>query len=65
MDAVQSSPPNGCSVHVSVMGTAPGVVKQAMALTGWDMGPSRSPVALLSPDKRAKLKEILTEAGLA
>jgi 4-hydroxy-tetrahydrodipicolinate synthase len=47
------------------MGTAPGVVKQAMALTGWDVGPSRSPIAPLAADKRAKLKEILTSAGLA
>ena len=46
------------------MGTAPGVVKQAMALCGWDVGPSRSPIAPLAPDKRAKLKQILTEAGL-
>ena len=48
-----------------MIGTAPGVVKQAMALTGWDVGPSRSPIAPLSAEKRAKLKEILTEAGLA
>jgi dihydrodipicolinate synthase/N-acetylneuraminate lyase len=47
------------------MGTAPGVVKQAMALTGWDVGPSRSPIAPLSAEKRAKLKEILVGAGLA
>ncbi len=48
-----------------MMGTAPGVVKQAMALSGFDVGPSRSPIAPLSAEKRAKLKEILTEAGLA
>jgi 4-hydroxy-tetrahydrodipicolinate synthase len=47
-----------------MMGTAPGVVKQAMALTGWDVGPSRSPIAPLSAEKRQKLKEILTEANL-
>jgi len=47
-----------------MMGTAPGVVKQAMALTGWDVGPSRSPIAPLSAEKRAKLKEILVGAGL-
>jgi 4-hydroxy-tetrahydrodipicolinate synthase len=46
------------------LGTAPGVVKQAMALIGWDVGPSRSPIASLSADKRARLKEILKEAGL-
>jgi 4-hydroxy-tetrahydrodipicolinate synthase len=47
-----------------MMGTAPGVVKQAMALTGWDVGPSRSPIAPLSAEKRVKLKEILAGAGL-
>jgi 4-hydroxy-tetrahydrodipicolinate synthase len=46
------------------IGTAPGVVKQAMALTGWDVGPSRSPIAPLGAEKRAKLKEILVGAGL-
>jgi 4-hydroxy-tetrahydrodipicolinate synthase len=46
------------------IGTAPGVVKQAMALTGWDVGPSRSPIAALNAEKRARLKEILTEAQL-
>jgi len=48
-----------------MMATAPGVVKQAMALCGWDVGPSRSPIAPLTPEKRARLREILTEAGLA
>jgi len=48
-----------------MIGTAPGVVKQALALTGWDVGPSRSPIAPLSAEKWAKLKEILAEAGLA
>lgn len=46
------------------IGTAPGVVKQAMAVTGWEVGPSRSPIAPLNAEKRARLKEILTEAGL-
>lgn len=48
-----------------MMATAPGVVKQAMALCGWDVGPSRSPIAPLSPEMRAKLRDILVEAGLA
>ena len=47
------------------IGTAPGVVKQAMAMIGWDVGPSRSPIAPLNAEKRAKLREILTQAGLA
>jgi 4-hydroxy-tetrahydrodipicolinate synthase len=46
------------------IGTSPGVVKQAMALIGWDVGPSRSPIAPLSAEKRARLKEILVGAGL-
>ena len=37
-----------------MMGTAPGVVKQAMALIGWDVGPSRSPIAPLSAEKRSE-----------
>jgi 2-dehydro-3-deoxy-D-pentonate aldolase len=47
-----------------MIGTAPGVVKQALALTGWDVGPSRSPIAPLNAEKRAKLREILIEADL-
>ena len=47
-----------------MMGTAPGVVKQAMELIGNGVGPSRSPIAPLSAEKRQKLKEILTAAGL-
>lgn len=47
-----------------MLGTAPGVVKQAMALCGVNVGPSRSPVGLLPPDKRQKLKDVLTAAGL-
>lgn len=46
------------------IGTAPGVVKQAMSLIGWDVGPSRSPIAPLPADKLRKLKEILVNAGL-
>src|SRR5262249_40154129 len=47
-----------------MIGTAPGVVKQALSLSGWDVGPSRSPIAPLNAEKRARLKEILAEAGL-
>lgn len=47
-----------------MIGTAPGVVKQAMALCGRDVGPSRSPIAPLSPEKRQQLAKILGEAGL-
>jgi 4-hydroxy-tetrahydrodipicolinate synthase len=47
-----------------MIGTAPGVVKQAMALVGWDCGPSRSPIAPLPSDKHQKLHAILRDAGL-
>jgi 4-hydroxy-tetrahydrodipicolinate synthase len=47
-----------------MIGTAPGVVKEAMALVGWDVGPSRSPIAPLSHEKRSLLKETLEAAGL-
>ena len=47
-----------------MIGTAPGVVKQAMALCGRPAGPSRSPIAPLSPEKRQQLAQILGEAGL-
>ena len=67
-DIERPRPPSSGSARCDwrlMIGTAPGVVKQAMAMTGWDVGPSRSPIAPLSPEKRAKLKEILVEAGLA
>lgn len=47
------------------LGTAPGGVKQALALMGMSIGPSRSPVNALSPEKLAKMKGILQSAGLA
>jgi 4-hydroxy-tetrahydrodipicolinate synthase len=47
------------------LGTAPGGVKQALALMGLSIGPSRSPVNPLPPDKLAKMKGILQSAGLA
>src|SRR5262249_17965394 len=44
--------------------TAPGGVKAALALMGLPLGPSRSPVAPLSPDKQERMRAILAEAGL-
>jgi len=46
------------------LGTAPGGVKAALALLGMSLGPSRSPVAPLSPEKQQKLRTILEQAGL-
>jgi 4-hydroxy-tetrahydrodipicolinate synthase len=46
------------------LGTGNGVVKEAMAVLGRPAGPSRGPIAPLNAEKRAKLKEILTKAGV-
>jgi 4-hydroxy-tetrahydrodipicolinate synthase len=46
------------------LGTAPGGVKAALALLGKSIGPSRSPVGPLSPEKQHKLQAALVEAGL-
>ncbi|NBR07398.1 MAG: 4-hydroxy-tetrahydrodipicolinate synthase [Planctomycetes bacterium] len=46
------------------LGTAPGGVKSALRELGRSIGPCRSPVALVGPDKIPKLKEALAAAGL-
>lgn len=46
------------------LGTAPGGVKAALALMGMSIGPSRSPVNPLPPDKQQKMKAALEAAGL-
>jgi len=46
------------------IGTAPGAIKAAMNLLGLEMGPSRSPIAPLSPDKQEKLRGILRQINL-
>lgn len=46
------------------IGTAPGAIKAAMNLLGMNVGPSRSPIAPLSPDKQDKLRAILKGMGL-
>jgi 4-hydroxy-tetrahydrodipicolinate synthase len=46
------------------LGTAPGGVKAALALLGLSIGPSRSPVGPLSPEKLQKMAAALAEAGL-
>jgi 4-hydroxy-tetrahydrodipicolinate synthase len=44
--------------------TPPGAVKSALEMLGMSVGPCRSPVAAISPDKRAKMKAALEAAGL-
>lgn len=46
------------------LGTGNGAVKEAMALLGRPCGPNRSPISQLHPEKREKLRENLTRAGL-
>ncbi|WP_020475358.1 4-hydroxy-tetrahydrodipicolinate synthase [Zavarzinella formosa] len=65
IEKCQSAQARLSPVRLALMiGTAPGVVKQAMALCGRDVGPSRSPIAPLPPEKRQQLAKILGEAGL-
>lgn len=46
------------------LGTPPGGVKAALHLLGMSIGPSRSPVAPLSPDKQEKMRAALRQAGM-
>jgi 4-hydroxy-tetrahydrodipicolinate synthase len=46
------------------LGTPPGGVKAALQMLGLSIGPSRSPVGPLSPDKQEKMRAALREAGL-
>ena len=46
------------------LGTAPGGVKAALGLLGMPIGPSRAPVAPLSPDKLRQMRAGLERAGL-
>jgi 4-hydroxy-tetrahydrodipicolinate synthase len=46
------------------LGTPPGGVKAALALMGMSIGPSRSPIAPLSPEKQQKMRAALAEAGM-
>ena len=46
------------------VGTAPGAIKAAMNVLGMNIGPSRSPIAPLTPDKQEKLRGILKQMGL-
>jgi 4-hydroxy-tetrahydrodipicolinate synthase len=41
------------------MGTLPSVLKEAMGLVGYDVGPTRSPVAPLNGAQRERLKQVL------
>jgi 4-hydroxy-tetrahydrodipicolinate synthase len=46
------------------LGTPPGGVKAALALMGMSIGPSRSPIAPLSPEKQQKMRAALAEGGM-
>ncbi len=46
------------------LGTAPGGVKAALSLLGLSIGPSRSPVAPLTPEKQQKMRAVLQQVGL-
>jgi 4-hydroxy-tetrahydrodipicolinate synthase len=46
------------------LGTSPGGVKAALALLGMPLGPCRSPVAPLSPEKQKAARAALVQAGL-
>ncbi|HEV3146663.1 MAG TPA: 4-hydroxy-tetrahydrodipicolinate synthase [Gemmataceae bacterium] len=43
------------------IGTAPGAIKAAMNLLGMNVGPSRSPIAPLPPEKQENLRAILKQ----
>src|SRR5437660_12571635 len=46
------------------LGTPPGGVKAALSLMGMSIGPSRSPINPLPPDRQLKMKAALQAAGL-
>jgi 4-hydroxy-tetrahydrodipicolinate synthase len=46
------------------LATPPGGVKAALALMGMSLGPCRSPIAPLSPEKQQKMRAALEQAGL-
>ena len=46
------------------LGTAPGVLKQALRWMGMDLGPARSPLGELHGSPLEALKQVLQEAGL-
>ena len=46
------------------MGTFPVVIKEGLRMMGYDVGDCIAPIAPLSEDKRAKLREVLTSIGV-
>ena len=46
------------------LGTFPAVIKEALGMTGLDVGPARKPVGPLSENNRAQLREVLNTLGL-
>jgi 4-hydroxy-tetrahydrodipicolinate synthase len=65
LEAAKAAQAKLSPVRISLtLGTAPGPVKVAMKLIGQDVGPSRSPLGPLAPDKLEKMKAVLKQAGL-
>lgn len=65
IEAAKAAQAKLAPVRISLtLGTAPGPVKVAMKLIGQDVGPSRSPLGPLAPDKLEKMKAALKQAGL-
>lgn len=46
------------------MGTFPVVIKEGLRMMGYDVGDCIAPIAPLSEDKRAELREVLTSIGV-
>ena len=46
------------------MGTVPVVIKEGLRMMGYDVGDCIAPIAPLSEDKRAELREVLTSIGV-
>jgi 4-hydroxy-tetrahydrodipicolinate synthase len=46
------------------LGTAPGGIKAALALMGEAIGPSRAPIAPLTPEKQQRMRSVLEQVGL-
>jgi len=65
LEAAKAAQAKLSPVRISLtLGTAPGPVKVAMKLIGQDVGPGRSPLGPLAPDKLQKMKEVLQKSGL-
>jgi 4-hydroxy-tetrahydrodipicolinate synthase len=46
------------------LGTFPVVIKEALAMIGIEVGPTRSPVGLMTEENRKELRQVLTDLGV-